>query len=138
MLKDRGFAVTPDIERVPWEDFNERYKDWDALITLIGQKDVEELGGAGRVIVFMTWSEKITMEKFNDFLKRAEENDIFHLIIVTSGSITSQVNQYIEELSETGDEVLKIERFALNEVIINITEHEMVPKHSLLTPDQKK
>ena len=59
----------------------------------------------------MTKLEKLAVEKFNEFLKVAEEHTIFDIIIVVNGTVTSQVNNMIEEASEGG--LINIQLFKL-------------------------
>jgi len=36
------------------------------------------------------------------------------------------------------DEILKLEIFTLDDLQVNITEHDMVPRHSVLSEDEKQ
>ena len=79
----------------------------------------------------MTSQNKITTDIFSDFIKKAEMEEFKDMILVYPGSITSQVKSNIEEL----ENIITIQLFELSDVIVNITEHEMVPKHTLLNKE---
>ena len=79
----------------------------------------------------MTSQNKITTDIFSDFIKKAEMEEFKDMILVYPRSITSQVKSNIKEL----ENIIPIQLFELSDVIVNITEHEMVPKHTLLNKE---
>ena len=50
------------------------------------------------------------------------------------GKISQQAKQKIQEISKE----FPIEVFTTNELVVNITEHELVPEHKLLSEEDKK
>ena len=50
------------------------------------------------------------------------------------GTISSQAKEKIQEINNE----LQIEIFTLGDLVVNITEHELVPKHLLLSPEDKE
>lgn len=55
-------------------------------------------------------------------------------IIVISGQLSSQAKQKLTDINME----LQVECFNISELMVNITEHTYVPKHKLLTPEEKK
>ena len=55
-------------------------------------------------------------------------------IIVISGQLTSQAKQKMIDINYE----LQVECFNISELMVNITEHSYVPKHILLTKEEKK
>lgn len=76
--------------------------------------------------------EKIGIKVIKDIIEEAEKDNIKHLIIVCPSDITSFAKQYINNTN------IKIEIFYYNELIFNITKHEFVPKHVLLSENEIK
>ena len=64
-----------------------------------------------------------------------KDNNVSRAIIVIKGSLTSIAKTAISELSQQG---FKLEYFQDAELLVDITEHKLVPEHILLTEDEKK
>ena len=77
---------------------------------------------------------KINMENIKDFFELMKESKVNSGIILLSGKLSQQAKQKLSEINTQ----LQVEMFSLNELVVNITEHELVPKHILLTPEEKK
>jgi DNA-directed RNA polymerase I, II, and III subunit RPABC1 len=54
-------------------------------------------------------------------------------IIIISGVLTSQGKQKIAEV----DNIIQLQCFNISELMVNITEHSYVPKHELLSEEEK-
>lgn len=54
-------------------------------------------------------------------------------IIIISGNLTSQAKQKLTDINLE----LQVECFNLSELMVNITEHTYVPKHILLSDEEK-
>ena len=54
-------------------------------------------------------------------------------IIITSGKLSQQAKQKIQDINKE----LQVEIFTVNELVVNITEHELVPEHILLPKEEK-
>ena len=74
------------------------------------------------------------MQEVSDFGTKLYSESIKNGIIIYNKGITPLAKQNITELSD----VLKIEFFDESELVINITKHELVPKHLLITLEEKK
>ena len=61
-------------------------------------------------------------------------NKIFHCILIIKGKITPSAEKLIREYEST----LTVEVFNEKELYVNISKHEYVPKHVILTVDEKK
>ena len=68
---------------------------------------------------------------FLELLKNAQANSG---LIIMPGKMSSQAEQKIKEINNE----LQIEVFTLGDLVVNITEHELVPKHLLLSPEDKE
>lgn len=77
---------------------------------------------------------KVGVNHMKDIRSTLESKNIHHTIIVYNQSITSFAKQYIDEMIRDG---IRVEIFKQTELYFNITKHELVPKHTLLTLDEK-
>ena len=77
---------------------------------------------------------KINKECIQHFVKEMQTAEASSGIIITSSTkLSEQAKKQIENSKE-----LTIEVFYLNELVVNITEHELVPNHTLLSKKDKK
>ena len=74
------------------------------------------------------------MDILKIFIKILYENKINEGLIIISGKISSQTKKKIQEIKNE----LLIEIFTLSELTVNIIEHELVPKHILLSLKEKE
>ena len=79
------------------------------------------------------------IQKFNADTIKAFYNNMCELkastgLIIIEGKSTSQAKQKLQEICKE----LSIEVFTVSELVVNITEHELVPKHILLSEVEKK
>ncbi len=66
-------------------------------------------------------------------MNKVANTDIFEILMVVSGSITPAIKKKVAELKK-----YKIDIFLDIDLIINITKHKLVPKHTPLTKEEKK
>jgi len=78
-------------------------------------------------------SNVINTEQVKDFFKIMKIRNFVSGIMIILGKLSSQAKNKIEEINKE----IQLEIFTVNELIVNITEHELVPKHILLTQDEK-
>ena len=136
MLRDRGFNVDPIDYEMDFETFlatfpgpsseqyNQIYQHNNPNINPIMTRFDYDDG-------------HFTNKQLKDCLATMKAKDIKHaILIVTDGSMTPMTVKTVEKIKT--QESLQIELFEQKEVLINITEHELVPKHSPLTDEEKK
>ena len=76
---------------------------------------------------------KINVDNINEYLKVMRSANINSGIIIISGKLSQQAKQKVQEINKE----LQVEIFTINELIVNITEHELVPQHILLSKEDK-
>lgn len=59
--------------------------------------------------------------------------DVFRAILICDEQVTGKAKSVLASL-----EKMHIETFKTSELIVDVTEHELVPKHEVLTPEQKR
>lgn len=84
-------------------------------------------------MVIFEQEEKIKTKNLEDFLRKMDNSKIFNGILVYPKEISNNVKQSIEELKDNC-----IELFQEKELLVNITEHEYVPKHCPISDQEKR
>lgn len=88
----------------------------------------------GVLCVYIIKDLKVGVNHMKDIKAALESNNLKHTIIVYNQSITSFAKQYIDEMIQ---ENIRVEIFKQSELYFNITKHDIVPKHTLLTSREK-
>lgn len=142
MLHDRGYVLDDDErqgiydEDITFDVFQTLHDNFrpDQLNFILESSDPE----TSRVSVrFDILDNKVSGKVLTTIVGRMKEESVKHvIIIVKDGSVTSAIAKSIERLRY--DSHIKIEYFEQKEVLINITQHDLVPKHEPLTPDEKE
>lgn len=134
MLRKRGYIVDEDMLNMDTESFRSRFSDnpnRDALTILVEKTD----DSTDQLFVFFPADEKVGLNPLKIYCQRMNEVSVTRAIVVVKGSLTSIAKNAIGELAQRG---LKIEYFKDAELLVDITEHKLVPEHVVLTEDEKK
>lgn len=91
---------------------------------------------ADKVLVYFVYDVKVSVKKMKNIKEIIDEdtNKYKCLVLVYKSSITTFAKQFIS--TDVND--LNVQVFSENELSFNITKHELVPKHEVLTPTEKK
>ena len=133
MMVDRGFEKSEDSNMTREEFFQKLSKTqkMNGFFTKIEPNNLDS--------TFRTYYEYIHDPKLNNniILKFVETmrglGRIDSGIIIYSGKLTQQAKQKIEEINTQ----IRVETFTVGELVVNISRHELVPKHILLNPEEK-
>ena len=68
------------------------------------------------------------------YCQRMQDENISRVIIVVQTGMTPSAKQSLVDMAPK----YILEQFMEAELMINITEHELVPRHMVMTPDEKK
>ncbi|KAL6498514.1 DNA-directed RNA polymerase V subunit 5A [Orobanche hederae] len=132
MLKDRGFAVPSCEIEVSLEEFRNKYgqmPDVDDLRISALHKDDPSIKTmvifCGQTIVKVNIIRAIgSMIPNKDSLSR--------LILVVQNKITNQALKAVDLFT------FKVEIFQITDLLVNVTKHELKPKHQVLTDQEKQ
>ncbi|EPR60534.1 DNA-directed RNA polymerase II RPB5 [Toxoplasma gondii TgCatPRC2] len=135
MLQDRGYIVSAQEKNESWNDFLQRFKENEcnrSRMLLIASHKVDP---DNRVIVYFADETKKTgVKPIRELTERMEERNIQRAILVTQNVLTAFARDAISEAAPRHI----IENFMESELLVNITKHELVPKHVPLTNDEKQ
>lgn len=129
MLEDRNYIINLNSKEESLEIFKEKYTKRDQLSFLVQKEGEEEY-----LYVEFSDSPKIGVSEITTFGQKLHNQGVTNGLLILRGTITSLAKQTIKDL----ETLLHLEVFEEKELIINITEHELVPKHYILSEDDKK
>lgn len=85
-----------------------------------------------RIVVFFAEG-ALTAKTIKQYATTMKTEDVKRGILIVSGKMTAFARSAIDELSPE----LHIQTFREEELRVDITEHELVPEHQVLTPAEK-
>ena len=134
MLHSRGYIVPETEMNMTTTDFRSRFGDFpsrEALTILVEKTD----DSAEQLFVFFPEDEKVGVKPIKTYCERMKGESVLRAIIVVKINLTPFAKQAIREMTQRG---YKVEYFRDAELLVDITEHKLVPEHSLLSSQQKQ
>eukprot|EP00030_Apusomonadida_sp_AF-17_P002123 a262_287.p2 GENE.a262_287~~a262_287.p2 ORF type:complete len:217 (+),score=76.62 a262_287:34-651(+) len=132
MLHSRGYVVDAASLTISYDTFVQDYGASLGADAQLNPVMVSKQTDQEKVIVFFL-SGKVGSKELDNCAAKLKTADVKHGILVISGNITALAKKVAQE---AGKEV-SFEIFFDTELIVNITEHSLVPKHEPLTDDEK-
>jgi DNA-directed RNA polymerase I, II, and III subunit RPABC1 len=129
MIEDRGYVDHSEKQIETIEEFKSKIQSREQLAVLAKNPTNNQ-----DIYIEFSAKEKTGVEQIKEFGARIFKQEINNGIMIIKGAVTTLCKQAISELSETG---IHIETFEEKELIVNITEHELVPKHMILSSEEK-
>lgn len=138
LCHDRGYMVTSDELEQTLDQFKATYGDRPSqgdpsrskLIILVSHND----DPADQLYVFFPDDPKVGVKTIVAYIKKMEEEEITRAIIVVSQGMSPSAKKAINDIGPK----YTFEPFLDSELMINITNHFLVPTHQLLSVDEKK
>lgn len=141
MLHDRKYVLDEARQEIYDEDttfdvFQTYYVDFEPKNINFVLEHIDS--SVPRVSVrFDITENKITPKICQALYTEMKAENISHIIIIVKdGSISSGIARTIEKVRQ--ETKMKIEYFEQKEVLINITKHDLVPKHEPLNEEEKR
>ncbi|KAG7374861.1 DNA-directed RNA polymerase subunit H [Nitzschia inconspicua] len=132
MLASRGYMVPPELVNMTPQMFRQRFgehPDRDALTILVEKADDE----SNQLFVFFTQDEKVGVRPIKTITDRMRAEGVTNAIMVLRVDITPFAKSALSEMSDS----FRIEHFKEAELLVDITKHQLVPIHQVLTPTEK-
>jgi DNA-directed RNA polymerases I, II, and III subunit RPABC1 len=134
LLAKRGYIISEDQTEQDTEGFREQFGDnpsRESMSILVEKQD----DNADQIFVFFPEDEKVGVKPIKTYCERMKAENVFKAIIVVKTALTAFAKQAIREVSQRG---YRIEYFRDAELVIDITEHKLVPTHTVMTEQEKK
>mmetsp|Transcript_2977 Transcript_2977/g.8148 ORF Transcript_2977/g.8148 Transcript_2977/m.8148 type:complete len:226 (-) Transcript_2977:75-752(-) len=132
MLDKRGYMVPRDLREMTPASFKARFGDSpgrESLTILVEKADDE----SNQLFVFFPEDEKLGVKPIKVYIDRMKSESVTNAVMVLKVDITPFAKQALQELSDS----FRIEHFKETELLVDITQHQLVPEHQVLTPNEK-
>ncbi|KAJ2006997.1 DNA-directed RNA polymerases II 24 kDa polypeptide (RNA polymerase II subunit 5) [Coemansia sp. RSA 2322] len=135
MCRDRNFLVaSSDLDR-PLDQFKAEYapsgKVDRARLTFVVQKKDDP---NNQMFVFFPEEHSVGNKAIKDYLNKMAKESVNSGIVVYREKLTPTAARIISQVSGK----YHMEKFDEADLLVNITEHELVPQHKVLNDEQKK
>uniref|UniRef100_A0A0K0DUE1 DNA-directed RNA polymerases I, II, and III subunit RPABC1 n=1 Tax=Strongyloides stercoralis TaxID=6248 RepID=A0A0K0DUE1_STRER len=138
MCHDRGYLVTDDELNLTLEQFKDTFGDKPSmgkpsrsdLTMLVAQVQNED----DQMYIFFPDDAKVGIKTIKAICGQMQQQNVARSIIVVQNGITPSAKQCIVDMASK----YTIEQFSENELVVNITEHELVPEHIVMTEEEKR
>ncbi|KAJ1834765.1 DNA-directed RNA polymerases II 24 kDa polypeptide (RNA polymerase II subunit 5) [Coemansia sp. RSA 2711] len=134
MCKDRHYLVaSTDLSRTLDQfraEFAPNGKVDRVRLTFVVQKKDDP---TNQMFVFFPDQKSIGVAIVREYIEKMTKEGVFNAIIVYGGTFASAA-----EKARTAVPKIRIEKFNESDLLVNITEHELVPQHRVLTNEQKQ
>lgn len=134
MCHDRGYLITQDELDETFEQFKQFHNGIkpersDLTVLCAHHNNIND-----KIFVFFPEEPKIGIKTVTHYGDKMQAEDVHRAIIIVRIGLTPSAKEGIRKL---GPDYI-MEAFTESELLINITEHELVPQHILLTPEEKE
>lgn len=132
MLAKRGYIVSEAELRMTAAEFKDKFGEnptREAMTILVEKLD----DPSDNLFVFFPEDLKVGVKPIRNYSIRMKDENVTKAILVVQEGITPFAKQALNEMAPR----FKIEHFKETELLVDITEHSLVPRHEVLTPSQK-
>ncbi|WVZ23983.1 hypothetical protein V8G54_002527 [Vigna mungo] len=133
MLRDRGYLVGDFEINMSKHEFKSKYGEHMKREDLVINKSKKDNSG-DQIYVFFPEEAKVGVKTMKTYTERMNSENVYRAILVTQTNLTPFARTCISTISSK----FHLEVFQEAELLVNITEHVLVPKHQLLTDAEKK
>jgi len=133
MLQKRDYNVPRELLEMTPAIFVSKfgaYPSRDSLTILVEKADDEQ----NQLFVFFPLDEKVGVKPIKEYTEKMREEAVANAILILRLGMTPIAKQAVLEVSDS----VRIEHFLESELLVDITEHKLVPDHQVLTQNEKQ
>ncbi|RDB25809.1 DNA-directed RNA polymerases I, II, and III subunit RPABC1 [Hypsizygus marmoreus] len=137
LVKDRGFAVSDEEIYLDLATFKSQYTTNDSGAVDRGRLNFytsSRTNPSDQIFVFFSEEKSVGVKTMRKLLGILEEKSIQRGIIVFPGNMTPSARKVIVAMAAQ----YRLEEFSESDLLVNIVHHTLVPRHDVLTPEEKK
>jgi DNA-directed RNA polymerases I, II, and III subunit RPABC1 len=136
MARDRGYVVHPEAIPSTQEAFRLRFE-----IDMGGKKALnreamtflcEHRESRNELMIVFNGEDSFTFDHYKRYEDQANQAHVARLIVVIAGKVVATSKRRIEECNRA-EFALKTQLFPEDDLVVNITRHELVPEHTPLS-----
>merc|ERR1712137_333747 len=137
MLNERGYSVSDAELNSTLDDFVAQFAPSNFSISDLTISKAKVDDRSSKILVFFCSQEKPGVSEFKDYLRLMKEANASRAITIIPQDLSSYSRKALDHLARTSDKY-RIEYFLEKELLVNITKHKLVPKHKVLTEEEKR
>ncbi|CAG8743021.1 24047_t:CDS:2, partial [Gigaspora rosea] len=146
MVIDRGYVINSDAYN-DIEHFKEsvhRVKHYSRIILVTISKEsmmfqVQKNDNPNEQLLVVFPDDKpVGVKTLKALCQRMLDTKVSRGIVVFSGTMTAAANKAIQVINTKENRSYEIDTFSEADLMVNITHHQLVPKHYVLTEEEKK
>lgn len=133
MLHKRGYMVSREMREMTPDKFTEKFGEnpqRSSLTMMVEKADDDK----DQLFVFFSDEEKVGVKPIKIYADKMNDEGVSNAILVLRIDITSMAKRAVEEMSSGS---FRVEHFKEAELLVDITEHTLVPEHQLLSQNEK-
>jgi DNA-directed RNA polymerase I, II, and III subunit RPABC1 len=133
LLSKRGYIVDDTSLNLTTDQFKSKYGESPSRenLTILVEKADDP---TDQLFVFFPEDEKVGVKPIKTYCQRMKDENVSRAIIVVKVSLTPFAKTAVKEMALRG---YRVEYFRDSELLVDITEHKLVPEHIVLTDQQK-
>lgn len=140
LLQDRHYTVLTALTQETFDEFKQRYSTlsadmiYDTMAMLVPHNEIEN-----QLLLVWFSDKKLNKDDFKAITTRMDNDKATRAIVITTlpvEKLTAQFRENVASYNASGG--CRVECFDFRELVINITEHVLVPQHVPLTHPQTK
>ncbi|CAK8532730.1 unnamed protein product [Lathyrus sativus] len=133
MLRDRNYLVLDSEVDMSKKEFKEKF-DSDKKENVPTYLKTSKDDPSDQILVFFARGSKFGIRVITDIRECMEREKVERSILVCQSKPSGPAQIYLRDLTSKH----RIEVFLEDELLVNITEHELVPEHQVLTKAEKE
>ncbi|GAU94441.1 hypothetical protein RvY_06213 [Ramazzottius varieornatus] len=139
MCHDRGYLIAQHELDQTLEGFTEVFGDKPATEKKPSRNDLLILAQHSQdpteqMLIFWPDDGKVGIKTIKTYFQQMQEQSVSRAVIVIRQGMTPSAKTALSDMAPK----YIMEHFTEAELMFNVTEHELVPKHILLTPEEKQ
>ncbi|KAK7454446.1 DNA-directed RNA polymerases II 24 kDa polypeptide (RNA polymerase II subunit 5) [Stygiomarasmius scandens] len=136
LVKDRGFQVSDEEINMDLHTFRQTYANSSGSVdrNQLNFFTNSQANPMEQIFVFFSDEKSVGVKTMRKMLSILEEKSIQRGIIVFPGNMTPSARKVIVAMASQ----YRLEEFSESDLLVNIVHHTLVPKHEVLSPEDKK
>ncbi|KAJ7911515.1 DNA-directed RNA polymerase RPB5 subunit [Mycena leptocephala] len=136
LVKDRGFQVSDDELTMDLQSFRDNFANNGGVVdrNQLNFYTNSRVNPSDQIFIFFSEEKNVGVKTMRKLLSILEEKAIQRGIIVFPHTMTSSARKVITAMAAQ----YRLEEFSESDLLVNIVHHTLVPRHDVLSPEEKK